>query len=123
MSVFNPSHQLSNNGPLSPALRQRIQRLRETKSSLTLAVLGLEMGLAGATLSTLLRDPAPANIRTKHVGRIVSAVEKLETEEGLSSQTSNGMEPPEQLEGSLASLIRLANSEGFAVTFTPLPPE
>jgi len=123
MSQFNPAHQTSSNGPLSIGLRERIQKLREKNPSLTLATLGQKMAISGPFLSTLLRDGNPGSVRSKHVERIAAAVAKLETEEGLSSPAGNGMEYSEPPEGSLDDLIRLANSKGFAVTFTPLPME
>ena len=126
MSKLNLAHQMSFNGPLASDLRERIQTLREKNSSLTLANLGYEMKISGPFLSTLLRDPNPASVRTKHIERIVSAVKKLESQEGLSSHDGEMMGASEQtgtVECTLEELVRMANLMGFAVTFTPLAAE
>jgi hypothetical protein len=123
MGTFDPDNQVSYNGPLSAKLIKKIQRLRVTDRSLTLATLGVEMNISGPFLSTLLRDPNPASVRTRHVERIAAAVAKLEAQEGLGSQTESESGPESPPRGSLEDLIQLAHAKGFAVTFTPLPAE
>ncbi|AZV21589.1 hypothetical protein [Mesorhizobium sp. M7A.F.Ce.TU.012.03.2.1] len=114
-------HQKGLNGPLDEPFKKRLQRIRNV-GGLTYDKLGQKLGISGSFASNLLQQEA--HTRTVHIPRYLSAVEQLERElgivggEAITVSASVPQSDPISLEG----LIRYANSQGFAVTFTPIDP-
>jgi 3'-phosphoadenosine 5'-phosphosulfate sulfotransferase len=80
-------------------------------------------------MSTLLRNQNPGRVRTKHVDRIVEALEKMEIKAGIriaisardvettAAEPGNVNSAPDP---SMPDLIRAAHKLGFEVCFRPL---
>jgi hypothetical protein len=87
--AFDERFQDGRNGPLSEALRERLTRFR---SMFTLAEIGEEIGFSGAFVSQILNEKHPARVDSKHIDRIVRAVEEAEAKHakklGISKQHS-----------------------------------
>jgi hypothetical protein len=73
---FDEHYQDEKNGPLNKALRDRLRRFR---SIFTLAEIGDELDFSGPFISQILNEKHPARVDSKHIGRIVRAVEEAET--------------------------------------------
>jgi len=128
MASHNPAYQMGANGPLSPSIRKRIETAKN-RLNLTLAEVGDDLGFSGPFVSTLLRNTSPGRVRTKHIDRIVDALEKLEVKAGIRTVLSahNTQYTPTATEKvnstpelSMLDLIRAAHKLGFEVSFKPL---
>lgn len=128
--IHNPKYQAGENGPLTPETRKRIETAKN-KLNWTLAEVGDKFGFSGPFVSTLLRSSNPGRIRTKHIERVIDALEKMEVEAGirtavsahgqsggLNSTSGAGISP----DPSLGDLIRAAHKLGFEVSFKPIGP-
>lgn len=73
---FDERYQDERNGPLSKSLRDRLSRLR---GIFTLAEIGEAIDFSGPFVSQILNEKRPARVDSKHIGRIVRAVEESET--------------------------------------------
>ena len=76
---FDPRYQEGRNGPLSKDLRARIIKFR---SLYTLAEIGAALGFSGPFVSQLLNEKTPGRVDSKHLPRIVKAVEEAEAKDG-----------------------------------------
>lgn len=128
MATHNPAYQMGVNGPLALSIRQRIETAKN-KLNLTLAEVGDELDFSGPFVSTLLRSGSPGRVRTKHIDRIVDALEKMEVKAGIRTVLSahNTQPTPTAMESvmstpelSMPDLIRAAHKLGFEVSFKPL---
>lgn len=81
MEGYDPRYQVSLNGPLTKETRDRLQRFRTEQGS-TLKDIGDALGFSGPFISTLLNAKSPASIRTKHIPKMVRAIEDAEIEVG-----------------------------------------
>jgi hypothetical protein len=124
----NPAYQVGHNGPLTPAVRKRIDNAKN-RLNLTLARAGEKFGFSGAFVSTLLRSPNPGRIRTKHIDRVIDALEKLEVEAGIRTAISrHDGKPASDSTGNLGDLsavplevlLREIAKRGFEVNVRPL---
>ncbi|MEJ0075279.1 MAG: hypothetical protein WDO17_07495 [Alphaproteobacteria bacterium] len=73
---FDENYQDGRNGPLKKELRDRLTRFR---SIFTLAEIGDAVGFSGPFISQILNEKNPARVDSKHIERIVRAVEEAET--------------------------------------------
>jgi hypothetical protein len=73
---FDERYQDGKNGPLNKALRDRLARFR---SIFTLAEIGEAVGFSGPFVSQILNERHPARVDSKHIERVVRAVEDAET--------------------------------------------
>lgn len=84
---YGDKFQDGKNGPLSKPLRDRLSAFR---SFSTLAEIGKAIGFSGPFVSQILNERAPARVDSKHIPRIVRAVEdneaKYAKELGLTEQ-------------------------------------
>jgi hypothetical protein len=69
---YDDKHQDEKNGPLSKPLRDRLSAFR---SFSTLAEIGKAVGFSGPFVSQILNEKSPARVDSKHIPRIVRAVE------------------------------------------------
>jgi hypothetical protein len=74
---YDHRYQDGKNGPLSKPLRDRLSAFR---SFSTLAEIGKAVGFSGPFVSQILNEKNPARVDSKHVPRIVRAVEAGESE-------------------------------------------
>jgi hypothetical protein len=118
--AYDRKYQMGDNGPLSPTVRKRIETAKN-RLNLTLNEVGGFLGFSGAFVSAILRDDDPARVRSKHVERIVRALEALEARAGIANTAppSGGSAGATQA-ASLDDLVRLAHQLGFSVEFKPL---
>ena len=72
---FDARYQDEKNGPLNKALRDRLRRFR---SIFTLADIGESLKFSGAFVSQILNEKHPARVDSKHIDRIVRAIEEGE---------------------------------------------
>jgi hypothetical protein len=72
---FDARYQEAKNGCLTRDLRERIKRFR---SFLTLADIGKELSFSGPFISQILNEKTPARVDSKHIPRIVNAVNDME---------------------------------------------
>lgn len=72
---FDERYQDGRNGPLTKALRDRLSRFR---SMFTLAELGESIDFSGPFVSQILNEKNPARVDSKHIPRIVRAIEEGE---------------------------------------------
>ena len=72
---FDERYQEGKNGPLTKALRDRLSRFR---SMFTLAELGEALDFSGPFVSQILNEKNPARVDSKHIQRIVRAIEEGE---------------------------------------------
>jgi hypothetical protein len=72
---YDERYQDGKNGPLNKALRERLRRFR---SLFTLAEIGKSIEFSGPFVSQILNDKNPARVDSKHVARIVRAIEEGE---------------------------------------------
>jgi transcriptional regulator with XRE-family HTH domain len=114
MEGFDSRYQEHMNGPLTKDLRDRLQRFRNEQGS-TLKDIGDRLGFSGAFISTLLNPKSPAHIRTKHIPKMVLAIEHAEIESGWRKP---GLGKPVS-DLSLEELIKAISSKGFDVTIKP----
>lgn len=89
---FDPRYQDEKNGPLKKDLRDRLRRFR---SLFTLAEIGETLNFSGPFVSQLLNEKNPARVDSKHIDRVVRAIEDGEVKHakklGLNkSQHQNG---------------------------------
>lgn len=84
MEGYDPRYQTTPNGPLTKELRDRLQKFRTEQGS-TLKDIGDRLGFSGPFISTLLNAKSPASIRTKHLPKMVQAIEHAEIESGWRS--------------------------------------
>jgi hypothetical protein len=114
MDTFDPRYQEFHNGPLTKALRARLQRFRDDNGA-TLQDIGIELGFSGPFISTLLNTKRPANIRTKHVATVVEKIDRAEI--GLGWRKPQ--KPEETLDTSKMSLddhVDAIEAMGYNVT-------
>jgi hypothetical protein len=119
MDTFNPRYQEFLNGPLTKEFRARLQRFRDDNGA-TLQDIGTELGFSGAFVSTLLNPKHPANIRTKHVAKVVQKVEEAEIELGWRKPER----PTKKQEPSTMSLddhVDAIEAMGYSVTLVRKP--
>lgn len=69
---YDDRYQDEKNGPLNKALRARLSAFR---SFSTLADIGKAVGFSGPFISQILNEKNPARVDSKHLPRIVRAVE------------------------------------------------
>lgn len=69
---FDSRYQDEKNGPLKKELRDRLRRFR---SLFTLAEIGDTLDFSGPFVSQLLNEKNPARVDSKHIERIVRAIE------------------------------------------------
>lgn len=69
---YDEKYQDGKNGPLSKSLRDRLSAFR---SFSTLAEIGKAIGFSGPFVSQILNEKNPARVDSKHISRIVRAVE------------------------------------------------
>ncbi len=126
MPAHNSQFQLGENGPLKPAVRQRLENVKD-KLNLTLAQVGTRLDFSGPFISALLKDSNPARVRTKHVNRIMAAIHQMEVQAGVSSAPARSQSPqpspplqPSASSPALSDLIQAAHRLGFEVSFKPL---
>jgi hypothetical protein len=74
---YDPRYQEAKNGPLSKPLRDRLSAFR---SFSTLAEIGKAVGFSGPFVSQILNKKTPGRVDSKHIPRIVRAVEDGEAE-------------------------------------------
>jgi len=72
---FDDRYQDGRNGPLTQSFRNRIAQFR---SIFTLAEIGDAIGFSGPFVSQILNETRPARVDSKHIERIVRAVEEAE---------------------------------------------
>jgi hypothetical protein len=72
---FDPRYQDEKNGPLKKEMRERLRRFR---SFFTLAEIGETLKFSGPFVSQILNEKNPARIDSKHIERIVRAIEEGE---------------------------------------------
>jgi hypothetical protein len=72
---YDPKYQDEKNGPLKKDLRDRLRRFR---SLFTLAEIGETLKFSGPFVSQLLNEGNPARVDSKHIERIVRAIEEAE---------------------------------------------
>ncbi|MCP3468511.1 hypothetical protein [Bradyrhizobium sp. CCGUVB23] len=72
---FDSRYQDEKNGPLKKDLRDRLRRFR---SLFTLAEIGDTLKFSGPFVSQLLNEKNPARVDSKHIERIVRAIEEGE---------------------------------------------
>ncbi|MBJ7403590.1 MAG: hypothetical protein JHD07_09965 [Bradyrhizobium sp.] len=92
---FDSRYQDEKNGPLKKELRDRLRRFR---SLFTLAEIGETLKFSGPFVSQILNEKNPARIDSKHIERIVRAIEEGEVKHakklGLNKpQHQNGSTP------------------------------
>jgi predicted transcriptional regulator len=119
MEIFNPLYQERHNGPLTEAVRARLQRFRESGS--TLQDIGNALGISGAFVSKLLNPKGPANISSIHIPRIMKTLEHHEQLNGFVPKTEQDVTTSStKLENlPLEDLIRAISAKGFDVSVTP----
>lgn len=93
---FDSRYQDEKNGPLKKDLRDRLRRFR---SLFTLAEIGDTLNFSGPFVSQLLNEKNPARVDSKHIERIVRAIEEGEVKHakklGLNKpQPQNGHAAP-----------------------------
>ncbi len=93
---YDGRYQDKKNGSLSKSLRDRLSAFR---SFSTLAEIGKAIGFSGPFVSQILNDKNPARVDSRHIPRIVRAVEEGEAKYarqlGLSkAQHQNGVARP-----------------------------
>jgi hypothetical protein len=93
---YDDRYQEEKNGPLSKPLRKRLSAFR---SFSTLAEIGKVIGFSGPFVSQILNEKNPARVDSKHIPRIVRAVEDSEGKNAkklglIKSQQQNGVEMP-----------------------------
>lgn len=76
---FDPQYQEGKNGALSKHLRDRIAKFR---GLYTLAEIGESLSFSGAFISQILNEKTPAHVSSKHIPRIVKALEEAEARDG-----------------------------------------
>jgi hypothetical protein len=76
---FDPRYQDEKNGPLKKDLRDRLRRFR---GIFTLAEIGETLKFSGPFVSQLLNEKNPARVDSKHIERIVRAIEEGEVKHG-----------------------------------------
>ena len=69
---YDEKYQERKNGPLSKSLRDRLSAFR---SFSTLAEIGKAIGFSGPFVSQILNEKNPARVDSKHISRIVRALE------------------------------------------------
>jgi hypothetical protein len=69
---YDERYQDGKNGPLSKPLRDRLSAFR---SFSTLAEIGKSIGFSGAFVSQILNERSPTRVDSKHISRVVRAVE------------------------------------------------
>ena len=123
--AYDPKYQTSENGPLTPAFRNRVDTVKN-RLNYTLAQTGKELGFSGPFVSTLLNAGNPGRVRTKHIERMIDAVEKMEVKAGIRTATS-AHQPPAPANGQDAApanwmedMIHAAYKRGYALRFEPL---
>ena len=122
MAFHNPQLQMGENGPLKPAVRKRLDEVKN-RLNLTLVQVGSRLGFSGPFVSALLKDSDPARVRTKHVDRIISVLEEMEIEAGIRPGAPAPMPRPDskaKADISLNDLVHAAHKLGFEVSFKPL---
>jgi hypothetical protein len=77
---YNQHYQDGKNGPLKKEIRKRIAALRTR--GYTLADIGETLGFSGSFVSHLLNEARPGRVRSRHVPRIIEALEAAERERG-----------------------------------------
>jgi hypothetical protein len=94
---YDEKYQDGKNGPLSKPLRARLSAFR---SFSTLAEIGEAVGFSGPFISQILNEKNPARVDSKHIPRIVRAVEEGEAKYakrlGLAVQNGAGTPAPEE---------------------------
>lgn len=121
------------NGCLTPETRHRISEARD-RLGLTWQEVGQRFGFSGGFARFLaIGTEQQGRVRTKHVERIISALEAMEAEAGIGGQPSRFHAEPEAIEvparrssrvtGELLSLeeiISQLHQYGFEVSLRPL---
>lgn len=117
--AFDPRFQEEKNGPLSKGLRDRISAFR---SHFTLAEIGKELGFSGPFVSQILREPNPQRVDSKHIPRILKALEDGERRNaklmGLNVSPSKAPTPitPAPTQNSLDYHLAAIDSLGWTIT-------
>ncbi|MCG6206579.1 hypothetical protein LPW26_18175 [Rhodopseudomonas sp. HC1] len=92
---FDERYQDGRNGPLSKSLRDRLSRFR---GIFTLAEIGEAIGFSGPFVSQILNEKRPARVDSKHIDRVVRAVEDAEAKHakklGLTKPQNGADAPP-----------------------------
>jgi len=117
---YDRRYQAEYNGPLTASVRKRLNTAKN-KLNLTLAKVGQKMEFSGPFMSQLLRDDDPARIRTKHIERVIAALEKLEAEAGLTGNAPAGEDKKTNSSGlTLEEIVHAAHKLGFEISLKPL---
>jgi hypothetical protein len=95
---YDEKYQDHKNGPLSKSLRARLSAFR---SFSTLADIGKSIGFSGAFVSQILNEAHPARVDSKHIARIVRAVEDGEAKYAKKL----GLTKPEHQNGAVAPAV------------------
>jgi hypothetical protein len=118
--AFDPRYQTSQDGPLTPQLRERINSFRPEA---TLADIGKTLGFSGAFISQLLSEKNPSRVRTLHMPRIIKALEFAERERDMLNSPTKTAKPeptnPVPTAMTLEDHMRAIDALGFTVTVTP----
>lgn len=93
---YDEKYQDEKNGPLSKPLRTRLSAFR---SFSTLAEIGKVVGFSGPFVSQILNEKNPARVDSKHIPRIVRAIEDGEAKHAkklglIKPSLQNGAGPP-----------------------------
>ncbi|WP_164607674.1 hypothetical protein [Rhodopseudomonas sp. BR0M22] len=93
---YDERYQDEKNGPLNKALRARVTAFR---SFSTLAEIGKLLGFSGPFISQILNEKNPARVDSKHIPRIIRAIEDGEAKYAkklglVKSHAQNSVEAP-----------------------------
>lgn len=120
MVDFNKVFQSEHNGPLTPATRKRIHKVRDT-----LGYSWQDMGDAFEFSNTFVhgisRDVDPQRIRSKHIEGLIQNLEGLEVKAGILKVGNRSVPPPAASASdlSLEDLLAAITAKGFTVTLGP----
>src|ERR1700722_16953830 len=115
---FDSKYQESKDGPLSVAVRDRLQKFRE--AGFTLKDIGDLLGFSGPFISQLLSQKSPGRVRSIHIPKIIQAIEHAEIENGIAGVPAP-KKPDALVDMSLEALMRAIEAKGFEVTVKPKP--
>jgi hypothetical protein len=87
---YDKRYQEQKNGPLTKDLRDRITKFR---SFYTLAEIGETLEFSGPFVSQLLNEKTPARVDSKHIPRIVKALEEAEARDAKKLGLDEGTIP------------------------------
>jgi transcriptional regulator with XRE-family HTH domain len=114
---FDARYQVSNNGPLTKDVRDRLDKFRQI--GFTLKDIGDRLGFSGPFISQLLNSKSPGRVRTIHIPKIIQAIEHAEIENGIAPNIAAPKNKTAISEMSLEALMHAIEAKGFEVTVKP----